>query len=225
MYNNDMLEHHIQREIVYRLAFAKSLRFSELKPDHLENKSFDYHLKIAIRDGLIAKNENGEYELTSEGKRVGKGALKNSSRFLDRAYSVLFLAIKSGDSYLLYRRKTQPMLGGVGFMHAQPNIDETICETAKRVLTEQTGLSGDFAVKSSGFFRIFRGDEIESFTHFTLLFCENAAGELNANDNLAEYFWMENPDFSHSEMLPSMPTLAKILADTDEYFVEQTLRI
>ena len=77
-----MLDHHIQRTIVYTLAFAESMRFGELKPDELDNKLFNYHLKKVIAAGYVAKNDEGLYTLTSEGKRVGKGALKKQSRLI-----------------------------------------------------------------------------------------------------------------------------------------------
>ena len=46
-----MLDHHIQRQIVYQLAFVDSLRFGELKPDDLDNKLFTYHLKKVVSAG------------------------------------------------------------------------------------------------------------------------------------------------------------------------------
>lgn len=116
-----MLDHHIQRTIVYTLAFAESMRFGELKPDELDNKLFNYHLKKVIAAGYVAKNDEGLYTLTSEGKRVGKGALKKQSRLIDRAYSILLLCVRreSDGAWLLVRRRTQPLLGLKGFMQAQ----------------------------------------------------------------------------------------------------------
>ena len=71
-----MLDHHIQKSIVYDLAFAESLRFSDLKPDDMENKAFTYHLKKVMKSGLVEKLEDGHYSLTMKGRRVGKGAFK-----------------------------------------------------------------------------------------------------------------------------------------------------
>ena len=89
-----MLDHHIQRTIVYTIAFAEGMRFGGLKPDELDNKRFNYHLKKVIAAGYVAKNDEGLYTLTSEGKRVGKGALKKQSRLIDRAYSILLLCVR-----------------------------------------------------------------------------------------------------------------------------------
>ena len=89
-----MLDHHIQRTIVYTLAFAESLRFAELKPDDIDSKLFTYHLKKVVSAGFVTKTADGAYALTPEGRRVGKGALEKQSRMINRAYSILLLAIR-----------------------------------------------------------------------------------------------------------------------------------
>jgi len=222
-----MLDHHIQRQIVYELAFSEGLRFGELKPDALENKAFDYHLKKVIVAGYVRKNENGTYSLTSEGKRVGKGALKKQSRLIDRAYSTLLLAIRRPDdgAWLLIRRKSQPLLGLTGFMNAQPTVDKQTVQTAAQVCREQTGLTGEFVVHGHGYFRIYRAGGLESFIHFTLLKCTDIQGELVQNSELAEYYWETDPDFSAPEMLPNMQTLHKMSEAPAGSFVEKTFDI
>jgi hypothetical protein len=55
-----MLDHHIQKSIVYDLAFAESLRFSDLKPPELENKAFTYHLKKVMKAGRLLLATNAE---------------------------------------------------------------------------------------------------------------------------------------------------------------------
>ena len=222
-----MLDHHIQRQIVYDLAFSNGLRFSELKPDALENKSFDYHLKKVIVAGYVVKNEDGTYSLTSEGKRVGKGALKKQSRLIDRAYSTLLLAIQRQEdgAWLLSRRKSQPLLGLTGFMNAQPRSDQKIVQTAANVCREQTGLTGSFEMHGGGYFRIYRSGELESFIHFTLLKCIDIQGELLQNSELAEYYWDTDPDWQGPEMLPNMRTLHRMSQAQPGAFADETFDI
>lgn len=220
-----MLEHHIQRSIVYRLALTPSLTFSELKPDTLENKLFTYHLKKTVAAGLVEKNSEGRYALTAEGRTLGVHVLENTEALYDRAYSVLFLVIrrKSDGAWLLYKRGSHPLYGRVGFMHATPNAQESSLESARRVCHERTGLDATFRALGSGFFRVFEGDNLESFTNFTLLVCDDAEGELQADDELAEYFWESAPDFSAQDMLPNMSTLAELYMQNEPFFVEKKL--
>ncbi len=221
-----MLDHHIQKNIVYTLAFSDGMRFSELKPDDLENKAFDYHLKKVIRAGYV-KKEDGVYSLTSEGKRVGKGAFKEQSRLLDRAYSILLLAIRREEdgAWLLVRRKSQPLLGLTGFPVAQPTAGEDTIQTAADVCREQTGLAGTFVVHGHGYFRIYRAGSLESFIHFTLLTCTDIQGVLAQNSELAEYYWDTDPDFSAPDMLPNMQTLRKMLEAPAGSFAEKRFDI
>lgn len=222
-----MLDHHIQRQIVYDLAFSEGLRFSELKPDDLENKLFNYHLKKVMVAGYVHKNDDGTYSLTAEGKRVGKGALKKQSRLIDRAYSTLLLAVRRPDdgAWLLIRRKSQPLLGLTGFMNASPVANQETVQTAAEVCREQTGLTGTFVPHGHGYFRIYRDGALESFIHFTLLVCSDIQGELRQNSELAEYYWDTDPQWQAPDMLPNMQTLFEMSQAPSGCFVEKTFDI
>ncbi len=222
-----MLDHHIQKSIVYDLAFAESLRFSDLKPDDMENKAFTYHLKKVMKAGLVEKLDDGRYTLTMKGRRVGKGALKKESRLLDRAYSILLLAVRNieDDTWLLYKRQTQPLLGLVGFMQAQPVAETDACSTAEKTCFEETGIKAEFAVQGHGYFRVYRKGELESFIHFTLLIGQDPQGELLETAESAGYFWQRTPNFAHPDMLPNMQTLHKMCLDLPGSFVEATFEL
>lgn len=223
-----MLDHHLQRGIVYRLALEDSLRFSDLKPDTVENKLFTYHLKKVLAAGYVSKSEDGLYHLTAEGRRLGIRVLSDPQRLADRAHSVLFLVIrrKVDRAWLLYKRKTQPLIDKVGFMHATPSATESVADTAAKLCKERTGLSCRFTALGGGYFRTMRGDELESFTHFTLLVCEDAVGELQqGNEEYAEYFWQAEPDFSSAQMLPNMPALVEAYQTGVPFFIEQNFQL
>ncbi len=222
-----MLDHHIQREIVYRLALLENARFSKLKPDDIESKLFTYHLKKVLAAGFVEKTKDGVYGLTPEGRRLGVHVFERLSDQLERAVSVLFLVVRrrSDGAWLLYRRQNHPLRGRIGFMHANPNSKEPTAETAKRVLKQKTGLSAEFTVVGSGYFRVFEGDNLESFTHFTMLACQDASGELAQNDEHAEYWWESDPNFLAKEMLPNMPSLAKAYDRGELFFLEESLAV
>lgn len=223
-----MLDHHIQRAIIYRLALANSLRFSELQPDDIENKLFDYHLKKVIASGLVAKNNGGEYELTAKGRQLGLRALDKQADLLKEPDSVLFLVVRRATdrAWLLYRRRAHPLRGGVGFMHAKPEPTEASQSVAAAALFKQTGLRGTFRSLGSGMFRVLAPDgNLESFTHFVLMVCEDATGELHATSDLADYFWQTTPDFAADNMLRNMTTLADLYGANQPFYIEQTLQM
>lgn len=226
-YTKAMLDHHLQRGIVYRLAFAKGLRFSELKPDVLENKLFTYHLKKVVDAGYVQKDVEGLYSLTPEGRRLGVHVLETQNMLPELADSVLFLVIRraSDDAWLLYKRNTHPLRDRVGFMHARPSTHRTTAETAAAECLTKTGISGTFVPLGSGYFRVYEADNLESFTHFTLMVCQDAAGELRQHDENAEYFWKTDPDFTSADMLPNMPTLVEHYQTGKPFFVEKTIQL
>lgn len=220
-----MLDHYIQRDIVYRLSFADSLRFSELKPDDIENKLFSYHLKKALLSGLIEKLDDGSYRLTKAGRRTSTGVKDKTQELVtERPYSVLFLVIrrKADGAWLIYTRPIHPMRGYKGFMHCNPSrlVDSTLAAHEQCKL--KTGLNGKFKALGGGYFRIFDSDGLESFTHFSLLYCDDIEGELSGNK---DYAWVKNPDFNDKGYFPSTPTLFKAYSEKQPFYIEQSFEI
>lgn len=227
LYTKGVFEHYIQRDIIYRLAFSESLRFSELKPDILENKLFTYHLKKVVTAGYVVKNVNGLYELTPEGRRLGVRVLNQQNDLVNKAESVLFLIIRRqvDGAWLLYKRLTHPLINQIGFMHDTPYADVISTKSAKAVCYEKTGIKANFSLLGGGYFRVFEAESLESFTNFSLLYSEDATGELIQNDQHAKYFWQTEPDFNDSNMLPNMKTLVQLYKAKKPFFVEKTFHI
>lgn len=222
-----MLDHYIQRAIIYQLAFTQAARFSELKPDHIENKLFTYHLKKVISAGYVEKSEDGLYSLTHKGRRLSTGANdKQDQLVVERAHSVLFLVIrrKSDGKWLFYTRGTYPMLGYSGFIHCNPRVDVEAPSAAATECRVKTGLSGDFTVLGSGYFRIYEGESLESFTHFTLLYCDDIQGELRPHDDKAEYFWTDEP-LAVEHVFPATSLLKDLYEQKQAFFIEKTFTI
>jgi hypothetical protein len=227
-YTNVMLDHHIQRSIVYKLSFIHSARFSDLQPDDVENKLFTYHLKKVLNEGYIIKSADGLYALTPEGRRLSTGVLEDHQALVvERPLSTLFLVIrrKSDNAWLLYRRGTHPMLGYEGFMYSPPSYLVDTQQAAEEQCLARTGLKGTFTALGGGYIRIYHKDQLESFTHFTLLYCNDIEGELLQNNSHAEYFWSQEPDFTSEHMFPSSPMLRQFYEDKNPFFTEMTFSI
>ncbi|MCA9318231.1 hypothetical protein KDA06_01160 [Candidatus Saccharibacteria bacterium] len=62
-----MIEHHIQRQILRLLGTHEQARFTDIRPEGLENNAFQYHLRQLVAWGLVSKNTDGTYTLTSKG--------------------------------------------------------------------------------------------------------------------------------------------------------------
>ncbi len=222
-----MLDHHLQRAIVYELAFMERARFSELKPDGLDNKLFSYHLKKVLLSGLIIKSDDGSYSLTPEGRRFSTGVNeKNQSLIVERAHSVLYLVIrrKLDSAWLLYERKTHPMLGYKGFIHANPTSDKSVEQNAQDQVIARTGLRGTFTPLGGGYFTSIKDGVTESFTNFTLLYCEDAEGDLVQNDNKAVYFWANDLE-QIEQLFPSTFILRDKYLAKQAFFIQKTFQL
>ncbi len=222
-----MLEHHIQQAIIYKLAFVEAMRFSELQPDELDNKLFDYHLKLVVRDGLAQKNNDGLYSLTAKGRRIGVGVANKQFLALDRAHSVVFLLVQRPEdkAWLLFKRHTHPLINEAGLPHVNPIANKEIIETAQDELRETTGLTATFTYAGEGYFKVFKGQELESFTHFTALATQDLNGELKATNQKGEYFWATDLSGIKDQLLPTAQEILKYSQTGKPFFIDKTFKL
>ena len=55
MFEQDTINHHIQRRILSVLCYRKMARFRDLRPPRVDTNLFSYHLKVLIRHQLVQK--------------------------------------------------------------------------------------------------------------------------------------------------------------------------
>jgi len=211
-------EHHLQKDIIRKLVHAEHLRFSELKPHLIEGNIFTYHLQQLLKNKLIEKRSDGSYELTGAGKALGITSSLNDDQLLSQAHSILLMAAKSDEGWLLRRRLVQPVYGKWGFIHGEPEAGIPATQTAAAVFERRTGLKAQFSPKGSGYIRLFNGGRLESFTHFTLFLAEIEEKQPYPRDISGENAWHHSPDFSNDTMIASMADLVKLLEQKDTHF-------
>lgn len=210
--------HHIQKDIILKLAHKQQARFADLKPPHLDSNVFTYHLKQLVAAKLIAKTDDNCYHLTQKGKLAGINIRLDAKAELEQAHSVIYLAMRNPKGqWLLRRRLVHPAYGKVGFMHGEPSASETIHESANKLLMLRAGLEADFKVRGSGYLTLFRGDDLESFSHFTLLYADVPEMELTSPGESGQNIWYSG-DFTEPEMFPNMPKLISLIDKSDDIF-------
>lgn len=220
-----MQEHHLQREILYKLVTNDALRFSELRPKNVDSNVATYHLQQLIKQKLVLKNEDGKYQLTELGKVAGINITLSKKELLEQAHSIILMALRDGDSWLLRRRKAQPMFDKVGFVHGEPVAHENTILTARREFHNRTGITADFYPRGFGYVRLVRGDNLESFVHFTMLEATKFSGELLESSRNGENFWVKNPNFTDNDMIPSMSDIVKSMEESKIFYFDETYDI
>lgn len=220
--------HVIQKEILAKLIAADSLRFSQLKPKHLESNHFMYHLRALMREGLVEKRADGLYSLTTQGKLyVDQVSLRTLKTRLQPKIVTLVAVQNKAGQWLLYRRKHQPLIGQVGFPYGKLHLGETVAEAATRELMEKTGLSCKLTHRGDGYIIINEGGEPVSQICFHLFYGRNPTGTLRGETPYGEMFWSDpKTDFSKPPYMVSMPDLIKQIQKPTKsrFFVELTYK-
>lgn len=137
--------HPIQTKILNTLLFKEKARFKELNTTDLSTDHFTFHVNKLIKDGLIGKNPEGVYILTTKGKEFAN-RLDTEKEVIERqpkvGVAVSSVLIENGKKkYLVQQRLKQPYFGYHGIVSGKIRWGESIKETAKRELLEETGLN------------------------------------------------------------------------------------
>ena len=211
-----MVEHHIQRDILMRLMKAKSLRFSELKPDGMESNSFMYHLKQLMRDGYVMQNADKSYTLSSTGLSYSDSlSLENSlPRKQPKMICMIALKNKRGE-YLLAQRLMQPMIGSWIFPNGKQHFEESPEEHVARESLQQFGTTLDLAHRGIADIRV--SLEGTLITHVVgHVYSGDYDGAPPPDTQKFHFEWRDTQ--SIAELMPSMRELVQALENDDEPF-------
>jgi ADP-ribose pyrophosphatase YjhB (NUDIX family) len=186
-----MIEHHIQTDILLKLAKAERLRFSELKPKGMESNLFMYHLHQLQARKMVEK-DSGAYRLSNDGLSYIDGFSFNTLKPRKAPKIICILAIRSpSGQWLLARRKYQPYIGRHMFVSGKRHLGESPEAHAHRELHEK--LNFDLALTQRGLadVRIYRGQDL--ITHVTAHVYTGQTGddELPPPTHQFDYVWFD----------------------------------
>ncbi len=139
--------HHIQLEILKKLLFAPSLRYTDMKPvSSMDNNQFDYHVDRLVEAGYVVKSDD-QYALTALGKeyanRMDTETAKIALQAKIGARVACVRTVNGEQEYLVYTRKKQPFYNCQGFLAGKVRYGELVADAARRELQEETGLFGE----------------------------------------------------------------------------------
>lgn len=141
MYTNSMhdeLTHEIDRHILKVLTFAKSARYRDLRPDHIDSNLFNYHRKVMIKDGYIRRNAEGLYELSEKGLQFVERAPIDAVRVkLQPKLAVIFLLLNKQGKLAVWQKPVQPFIGTTNLPNGKVRFeDENTLSSARRLLAK-----------------------------------------------------------------------------------------
>lgn len=176
--------HPMQTLILRDLLFVPSARYSDLqKSSGLDSDHFKFHLARLVEVGYVEKSDRS-YKLTLRGKEYAN-KLDTDAGVLERQpKSAVILVVERENhdtkEYVVQERLKHPYFGFWGFPSGKIRWGESILDTARRELLEETGLTGDFLHSGVYHERDIRpgtSDVIEDKI-FHVMFCDNASGSL-----------------------------------------------
>lgn len=135
-----------QIKILSKFITSNELRYSEAKPENLDNDSYKYHLKHLIEKGYIKKTFE-RYALTEQGKLFGHriDPLGNVQDYFPVAIMcVIKVKDKNINKILVQRRLKHPSFGEMTVVCGKIKPGEKIVDCARRKLKEETGLVANF---------------------------------------------------------------------------------
>lgn len=135
-------DHYIKRDIIRHLLTVPSARYAQLRPKNLESNLFMYHLKQLMKDGVVKKNDDGSYGLTSYGMQMSDRISLESLKLRIQPKLITILVVKNPKGeYALIERTHQPFLNYKGFPSGKIHYGEVLQDAARRELAEKTGLT------------------------------------------------------------------------------------
>ncbi len=214
--------HRIQKDILSKLITNPYLRYSKLKPSDIEGNHFMYHLKSLMNKGLVVKNEDNLYLLSSRGKVFADSlSLQDYTPRKQPSIVTLITCQNEKGQWLVYRRKRQPLFDQVGFVYGKLHMGETVSQAAHRELKEKTGLQCELSHRGDGYITIYENTEMVSQIMFHLFYGKNPYGEIKKTQKPGVASWAWREEFNHEPFMPSMPELADLVINSKErFFVE-----
>ncbi len=216
-----------------QLLFHPRISFTEMNIEDLSSDHFTYHIKSLTKLGFVAKDDVGKYVLTVKGKEYAN-TYDTENKVVEKQpkYAVFIVAkkIEKGIDYLLIqRRKKEPYYDYQGFLTGKVKFGEKLEEAAKRELSEESGLTGDFKFKGAHRDIVYSKDkkllEDKVFHIFVVTGCK---GKLKKTVEGGENYWLPEKDFKtldkkyyNEDDLYECSKREKIFFKEERYFVEE----
>ncbi len=138
MFEQDEINHHIERSILGYLMVHEYARFRDLRPDKVETNLFSYHLKLLLKADYVAKTERG-YTLSRRGLVYVDRVSVEKMRVRTQPKIITMLLVQDGyGKVLLQRRTKQPYINTWTLPYGKLHIDDiSVIEAARREAREK----------------------------------------------------------------------------------------
>lgn len=219
-YNEPMVEHYIQKDILLRLSKAANLRFSELKPEGMESNIFMYHLRQLMAQKLVEKTEDG-YRLADEGLAYIDGFSFHTLRPRKQPKVISILAVRNQQrEWLVAQRKYQPYIHQFMLPSGKQHLGESPKAHAMREVKEKLHMIvADLKRRGLADIRIYRGDKL--ITHVLAHIYEGQTQNdvLPPESHQFVYSWTSRTSKDHVFLAGTLEIIEKLENEKDLFFL------
>lgn len=219
------LRHPIQLEILQYLLFHPKSRFSEVKPQEMDNSKFTFHMDQLIDQGLVNKTPDGTYRLSPYGKDEANRFDPDADlpRIQSKVSAIFCCKNTQTGKWLQYTRKKEPYFDHQGFPTGKVQLGENFTQTAERELQEETGLVGKATLLTiiHVIVKDKKTDDLLEDKVMGVCLIEDPEGS-TASHKEGAFFWTDTLLPTNQLPLPETEIITKILS-REETFIEHTL--
>lgn len=134
----EYLQNPIKRHIIGQLLKKKSLKYSELMPEEVDNVLFNYHLQHLVKNGLLDKREN-YYSLNVLGMKLTAN-ITDSGLYFPKFVCRYRMYLINDDKVLLMKRTRTCWIGDITGLSSKVVMGTGIEERANVRMKEKAGI-------------------------------------------------------------------------------------
>ncbi|MEI6851153.1 MAG: NUDIX domain-containing protein [Candidatus Saccharibacteria bacterium] len=218
MFEQNIIEHHIQKSIMQVLMHNEYARYSEMRPERVDSNLYAYHLNRLVLSGYVEKVDK-LYRLSLNGLRYVEHTSSSIKINSQPKITTAIIVKDVNGNILLTKRLKQPYINyyGLPLGKIHSDKDSSILDSAIRELYEKTGVKHE---KMEHVGDVYLRIHIKGVLISDLLahvFSTVIEKEVSISDS-AE--WVAKKDLKNTKLIPGVMEIIK-LADSGERFFEE----
>lgn len=222
MFEQNIIDHHIQKHILQVLNFQEYAKFSQMRPKNTDSNLYSYHLNKLISSEFVTKTDLG-YTLSHKGLQYVEYASGSSMKIRKQPKITASVLLKNIDgSILLTKRTKQPYINYYGLplgkIHSE---DGSIVNSARRELLEKTGVKyKDLSHIGDMYLKIFKDNILISdlLVHSFMATCDK---KYNTNESS---LWVKEEDYKNIKIVPGAVEIIEHTEPGKHFFKEISTR-
>jgi len=218
----------VQVAALQYLLLKPRARFSELNLKKLTTDHFNFHIKRLVDQKLIAKDVDGKYMLTVEGKELAN-RLDLPKRILSKEHKIVAIIgctreKANSKEYLFQKRLKHPFYGMHDFVSGRVGWGEDLFSSTEKILKRETNLTASLILVGMEHKKDFSEDGSIIEDKYMFIFRGNAPkGTLRKKFKGGENFWISQSKIKKLDNLfPNIPMFIDMINKKDFTFTENS---